>query len=273
VRDAAILLGMLAGVDESDPATRGQPSDIIAGLAAPLPANALRGARVGVMRDAAKFAPRVEEILNRAVDALRTAGAEVIDPIKAPDIDQINESEWELLCYEFKDGINTWFASLGPEGRVKSLAELIVFNVAHAEEELRFFGQETLITAQAKGPLTDHEYLDARALAQRLARDEGIDRLMNDHQLDAIVALTAGPAWLIDALNGDHFTGETSTLAAVAGYPSVTVPAGNDFGLPIGISFFGRAWTDVHLLAFAADFENRMRARSEPEFRPTADLR
>jgi amidase len=236
------------------------------------PPEALRGARLGIVREDATFNPRVVAILDRAVDVLLAAGAEVVDPVAPPDLDPINKAEWEVLCYEFKDGINAWFAALGPDAPVKSLADLIIFNVAHADEELRFFAQETLIAANARGPLTDAAYTEARNLAHRLSRAEGIDRIMDEHRLDALVVITAGPAWLIDAVNGDHFTGETSTLAAVAGYPSVTVPAGSDFGLPIGLSFFGRAWTEARLLAFAADFEKRTQARREPEFRPTVKL-
>jgi amidase len=262
---------VLAGRDTADVATNELPADLVLNFFATLRPDALRGARLGVMRKATTFHPRVEKLLDRATDVLRAAGAEVIDPIAAPDFDPINAAEWEVLCYEFKDGLNAWFTSLGPDAPVKSLAELIAFNSAHANDELRIFGQETLITAQAKGPLTEQAYLDARATARRLTRDEGIDKVMTEHRLDAIVMLTAGPAWLIDPVSGDHFTGETSTLAAVAGYPNVTVPAAFVYGLPVGISFVGRAWSEARLLALAADFEARTKARRMPEFRATVE--
>ena len=272
VRDAALLLATMAGRDPADAATAARPETMSLDLAAALSPGALQGARLGIMRDAAKFPPRTARVLDDAVAALRAAGAEIVDPIETPDLEKISAAEWEILCYEFKDGLNAWFASLGPDARVHSLADLIEFNTAHAAQELVYFGQELLVTAQAKGPLTDPAYLEAVAQARRLSRDEGIDALMEKHRLDAIVMLTAGPAWLIDPVNGDHFLGETSTLAAVAGYPSITVPAGGDFGLPVGLSFVGRAWSEARLLALAADFEARLPARRAPRFAPTVDL-
>ena len=268
VRDTALLLAAMQGGDASDPATMQRPAGMALDLSVALAPGALKGARLGIMRDVAKFPPRTARVLEDVLVALRVAGAEIIDPVEPPDLGKIWAAEWEILCYEFKDGINAWFASLGAGTRVKSLAELIEFNTAHADLELRHFGQERLVAAQAKGPLTEPAYLEALAQARRLSRDEGIDALLAIHRLDAIIMLTAGPAWLIDPVNGDHVMGETSALAAVAGYPSVTVPAGEDFGLPIGVSFVGGAWTEPRLLALAADFEARTRARRSPRFLP-----
>ncbi|MBE2215677.1 MAG: amidase [Opitutaceae bacterium] len=271
VRDAALLLAAMSGPDPADAACAGRPADLTRDFAAALTPGALRGARLGIMRDAATFPPRTSRVLDDVLAALRAAGAEIVDPVEAPAMEKISAAEWEILCYEFKDGINAWFASLGPDARVKSLADLIAFNTAQADRELRFFDQEILVASQAKGPLTDAAYLEAVTQARRLSRDEGIDAILAKHRLDAIVMLTAGPAWLIDPVNGDHFLGETSTLAAVAGYPNVTVPAGADFGLPIGVSFVGGAWTEARLLALAADFEARARVRRTPRFAATVD--
>jgi amidase len=269
VQDAAIILAVIAGPDARDEATREIPEELRLDFAAQLAPNALQGARLGIMREALAVNPRVQGILDEAIIALRAAGAEVIDPIAPPDLDAISTVEWEVLCFEFKAGVNAWFATLGPDAPVRSLSDLIRFNEAHAAQELVFYGQEILVTAEACGPLTEEKYVAARDRARRLARDEGIDRIMNEHQLDAIVVLTAGPAWLIDHVNGDTLTGESSTLAAVAGYPSITVPAGFDFGLPVGISFVGRAWSEGRLLALAADFEAKANARRPPAFLPT----
>ena len=266
VRDAAVLLGALAGPDPADAATRARPSDLRTDFPAALKRDALRGARIGVLRKAPWVSSRVELIWNQVNAALHEAGAVVIDLGNPPDITELNSAERIILSYEFKEGINAWFASLGADAPVKSLADLIGFNETHHTEELPFFGQEILVAAQARGPLTNQDYLDALALALRKSRDQGIDAMITKDQLDAIVTLSGGPAWLIDAVNGDQFTGGSSALAAIAGYPSVTVPAGADFGLPIGVSFIGRAWTDAPLLALAEDFETHTHARREPSF-------
>jgi amidase len=269
VGDAAILLRVLAGADPADAATQVRPVNDQDGLAAKLPADALRGARLGVMRQAMKTSSRVEALWIGIIAALRKAGAEIVDPVAPPDFARIWPAEEIILNYEFKAGINAWLASLGPDASVKSLAELIAFNEAHRAQEMAFFGQEALVNAQALGGLDAPGYLEARALARRLSRDEGIDAIMTKDRLDAIVTITAGPAWPTDHVNGDHFTGGSSSMAAVAGYPSVTVPAGDDFGLPIGVSFTGRAWSEAALLALAADFEAVTHVRRAPQFLPT----
>ncbi len=273
VRDAAILLGALAAADPRDAATQPRPADLAADFAAALKPGALKGARLGIVRGPFTFHPRMEAVLTGLVAALRAAGAVVVDPLELPVMKKLSEPEDAVLHYEFKDGLNAWFASLGPGAPVKSLAELIAFNEAHRAQEMPFFAQEELIAAQARGPLTEPAYRDALALGRKLARTEGIDAAMDANQLDALVALSSGPAWPIDPVNGDHFTGDSTSLAAVAGYPSVTVPAGHVFGLPIGLSFFGRAWSEGKLLALAADFETRTHARREPTFPPHVEVR
>lgn len=267
VRDAAALLGVLAAADGRDPATQarpaGLPTDYMAGLNQP----ALAGARLGLFRAGMALTPKTEAVLAAAVAVLRAAGAEVVDPVDVPGQKEMGDAEFEVLLYEFKDGLNAYFASLGPGALVKSLEELIAFNRAQADRELPYFGQELLEQAQAKGPLTEKAYLDALATCRRLARAEGIDAVLAHHRLDALVTLTNGPAWLIDPVNGDSYTGGSSSLAAVAGYPSITVPAGHIMGLPLGLSFIGTAWSELRLLQLAADFERRQPVRRPPEFR------
>jgi amidase len=269
VRDAALLLGVLAEADVRDGATQARPADLPRDYTEGLDARALSGARLGVVRAAMDLNPKTEAVLAAAVTAMRAAGAEVVDPVEIAGMKELNNAEFEVLLYEFKDGLNAYFASLGSEAPIKSLTELIAFNAAHSQEEMPYFRQELLEQAQAKGPLTDKAYTDALATCRRLARTEGIDAVMAQHRLDALVTLTNGPAWLIDPVSGDSYTGGTSTLAAVAGYPSVTVPAGQIMGLPVGLLFTGRAWSELKLLQLAADFERRTGARVPPQFQPT----
>jgi amidase len=264
VRDAAALLTVLAGSDPADVATSHQPdglnTNFVAGLGSPV----LNGARVGVLRGPFRLSRKTEPILDAAVAMLQSAGAEIIELGFLPTLPQLSAAEFDVLLYEFKAGLNAYFQSLGESSRIKTIGDLIAFNEAHAAEELAFFGQEYLQLAEAMGPLSDPAYLEALADCDRLARAEGIDAVIAMHQLDTIVTVTTGPAGLIDPVNGDSSTGGSSTLAAVAGYPSVTVPAGQICGLPIGISFTGPAWSDARQLALAADFEGRTRARREP---------
>ncbi len=267
VRDAALLLGVLASADARDAATQAQPADRPTDFTAGLGEPALAGARLGIFRGGMALTPKTEAVLADAIAALRAAGAEIVDPVEIAGQKELGDAEFEVLLYEFKDGLNAYFASLGPDAPVKSLEELIAFNRAHADREMPYFGQELLEQAQAKGPLTDQAYRDALATCRRLARTEGIDAALAKHRLDALVTLTNGPAWLIDPVNGDSYTGGSSSLAAVAGYPSVTVPAGHILGLPVGISFTGKAWSEARLLQLAADFERRTAARRKPDFR------
>jgi amidase len=256
VADAALLLGVLAGKDFSsalDPA-------------------GLEGARIGVARNLFGFNDRVDRVLEEALRAIREAGALLVDPANLPAVKQLEDAELDVLLYEFKDGLNKYLAGLGPETPARSLAALIDFNEQHRDREMPYFGQELFLQAQAKGPLTDRAYRQALSTCRRLARAEGIDATLRKHRLAAIVAPTGGPAWVTDLLNGDHFTGGSSTLPAVAGYPAITVPAGFASGLPIGITFIGPARSDWRLIKLAYAFEQATRLRRKPSFLPTADL-
>ncbi len=269
VRDAALLLGVLAGPDREDAATLRRPAGWAADFSQPLAPGGLQGARLGVVRGPFGFHPRMQVLLTALVAELRAAGAELVDPVEFPAAAQLEQAEEEVLLYEFKDGLNRYLAGLGRTSAVKSLADVIAFNRRQADREMAYFGQELLERAQAQGPLTEPAYAAARATCLRLARTEGIDAVMAVHRLDALVAITNGPAWPSDPVNGDPFTGSSATLAAVAGYPSVTVPATAVAGLPVGLSFFGRAWSEPALLRLAVDFEQRTRARREPQFLPS----
>jgi amidase len=226
----------------------------------------LRGARIGVARNFCGFSPRVDAVFEASLAALRDAGAVIIDPANIATAKQIDEPEYEVLLYEFKADLNAYLAGLGPEAPVHSLADVIAFNEANRARVMPYFGQEHMLMAEARGPLTEAKYLRALADCRRLARDEGIDATLAKHQLDAIVAPSGGPAWLTDYVNGDHYVGGSSTPAAVAGYPSITVPAGHVCRLPVGISFIGAAWSEPALIRYAYAFEQATRARKAPQF-------
>jgi amidase len=273
VRDAVVVLAALAGQDGRDAATAGIPAGLAAALAAPLKPGALRGARIGVVRGPFGFHARMEPALAVLVAALRAAGAEVVDPVKVGSLGQFGSATGDLLSYEFKDGLNRYLAAPGRVTPMKSLTDLITFNEAHRAEELALFGQEDFTAAQARGPLTDPAYRDTLAKCLKLARTEGLDAALDTDRLDALVMFTRGVAMLTDPLNGEGGSGSSLTLAAVAGYPSVTVPAVQFFGLPVGLSFVGRPWSEAKLLALAADFEAATKARREPQFLSTAALK
>ncbi|MBU6399354.1 MAG: amidase [Verrucomicrobia bacterium] len=272
VADAAALLGAMTGVDAADAATLDSAGKARDNYTRFLEPTALRGARLGVARNYFGWHPRVDQVMEAALAALRRQGAVLIDPARLPSNEKLGNAEYQVMLYEFKAGLNAYLAALGPGAPVKSLADLIAFNERHRARELRLFGQETLLEAQAKGPLTEPAYLQARARCLAWARDDGIDALMDKHQLDAIIAPTSGPAHRVDLVLGDTGLDDSTTYAAVAGYPSLTLPAGTVCGLPVGISFFGRAWTEPKLIALAYAFEQATRARSSPQFLPTARL-
>ena len=272
VTDAAILLGALTGADPRDDATQSSMGKSHRDYKTFLDPNGLRGARIGVARNFFGFHERVDKVMERAIAEMKSHGAIVVDPADIPTKGKFDGSEFEVLLYEFKADLNTYLASLGAEAPVHSMKEVIAFNEQNRERELPHFGQEIFLKAQEKGPLTDKAYLDALEKNHRLARAEGIDAVMNQHQLDALITPTAGPAWVTDLVNGDHETGGSSSPAAVAGYPSVTVPAGQVSGLPVGISFFGRVYSEPTLLKVAFAFEQATAARRPPRFLPTADL-
>lgn len=271
VRDAAIVLGTLTGIDRRDNATEGSRGHTHRDYAQFLDANGLHGARIGVARKFFGANTRANKILDSALASMKRAGAEIIDPADLPTHGKFGNAEHDLMLYEFKAGLNAYFASLESKAPVRSLQDVIAFNEQNKKRELRFFGQETMVRAQAKGPLTEQAYLDAVATARRLAGREGIDAVMDEHRLDAIVAPTSGPAGVIDPIYGDRDEGGSSSPAAVAGYPDITVPAGDAFGLPLGISFFGRAWSEPVLLKIAFAFEQLTKARKPPKFLPTVD--
>jgi amidase len=273
VADAVALLGVLAAPDPDDSATAAARNRAAIDWSAALSAATLRGKRLGVAREMFGFNPHVDRVLERALTALREGGAELID-IELPTRNQFGDSEFEVLLYEFKADLETYLAARGEAAPYKTLAQLIEFNERHRDREMPYFGQEIFEMAVEKGPLTDKAYRDALEKNHRLTRAEGIDRAVQANRLDAIVAPTGGPAWPTDLVNGDHFGGGSSSMAAVAGYPNITVPAGLVFGLPVGLSFFGPAWSEDRLIGVAAGFEKVLdgEGRSAPTFRETADL-
>lgn len=272
VHDAALLLSVMAGVDPADAATHAAIDHIQPDYTRFLDANGLKGARIGVARKMFTNNPAVTKLIEGALDAMKKAGAEIIDPADLPSQGQLGNAEFQVLCYEFKDGLNAYLGKLGPSAKVHSLADAIAFNERNSDWEMPFFGQEDFEFCQKKGPLTDKDYLDVLAKCRKLSRDEGIDAAVAKYKLDAIVAPTSGPAWLIDYVNGDADVGGCSPAAAVAGYPHITVPAGLVWGLPVGVSFFGPAWSEPTLLKLAYAYEQLTRARRAPLFLSTVPM-
>jgi amidase len=266
VKDAAILLGALVGIDPKDAATAASGGKFHTDYARFLDADGFRGARIGVARQFFGIHPGVTQLMESAIAEMKRLGAELIDPADIPTRGQFDKSEFEVLLYEFKADLNAYLAGLPDSVTCRTLADLIEFNEQNKDKEMPHFGQEIFLQAQEKGPLTDKAYLDALAKNLRLSRDEGIDAVMNEHRLDAIIAPTGGPAWITDHVNGDHFLGASSTPAAVAGYPNITVPAGFVRGLPVGLSIFGRAWSEPTLIKLAFSFEQATKHRKAPEF-------
>lgn len=269
VRDAAILLGALTGVDEVDSATSESRGKSYADYTQFLVADGLRGARIGVVRSTFGFNGAVDALMGTALDVLKAQGAVLVDPAEIETHGKFDESESTVFMYELKADLNAYLARLGPRAPVHTLQEVIEFNENHREQEMPYFGQELFLKAQLKGPLTSQEYLDAVKKNHQLARTEGIDAVMDKNKLDALVAPTGGPAWLTDLVAGDHFGGGSSSFAAVAGYPNINVPAGEVFGLPVGISFFGRAWSEPVLIRIAYAYEQASKLRKAPQFLPT----
>ncbi len=273
VADAAVLLAALAGPDPADPATRAAREHARPDYRRFLDPDGLRGARIGVARRKVYgSSPPADRIFDAAVEEMRRRGAVIVDPADIPHLGEYDDAEMEVLLHELKAGIDAWLPEWAPGARVKTLADVIAFDEARRDEEMRFFGQDLLVKAQAKGPLTSPAYRKALETCGRLSRTQGLDAVFARHRLDAIVAPTGGPAWTIDLVNGDHFVEGSSTPAAVAGYPSITVPAGQAFGLPVGVSFIGKAWEEGKLLRLAYAYEQATRKRRPPRFLPTADL-
>jgi amidase len=272
VADAAALLGAMTGIDPRDPATSASVDHTLIDYTQFLDASGLKGARIGVARTYFGFDARVDTIMEACLQAMKIAGAELVDPVVVVPESKLQGDEIQVLLYEFKADLNAYLAELGPAAPVKTMAEIIRFNEAHKQQTMPYFGQERMLKSQAKGPLTQPRYLQALGRGRRLAQ-EGIDKPLQEHHLDAIIAPTGGPAWMIDLVNGDHYSGGGfSSPAAVAGYPHITVPAGYIFGLPVGISFFASAWQEPTLLRLAYAFEQATQFRQSPRFLATADL-
>jgi amidase len=269
VADAAILLGVIAGVDPRDAVTQESADKAGADYTQYLDRNGLRGARIGVARKYFGFSNEVDRLINDAIEAMKRSGAIIIDPVELAPPKEYEDSELEVLLYEFKHGLNKYLSELGPRAPFRSLKDVIEFNEKNRSREMPYFAQELFLKAEAKGPLTSPEYLKALEKNRRLSRKQGIDAVIDKDRLDAIVAPTGGPSWMTDLVNGDHFAGGSSTPAAVAGYPAISVPAGFIQGLPVGISFFGGAYSEPVLIKLAYAFEQVTKHRRAPGFLPT----
>jgi amidase len=270
VADAAALLTVLAGADPRDPATDAAAGHVEADYTRFLDPAGLRGARIGVAR--AKFfgySEVTDRLAEAAIGVLRREGAVVVDPADIPNAGTYDDAELDVLLFELKADLNAYLETLGPSAPVRSLADVIAFNERERAREMPYFGQELFVQAEAKGPLTTPAYRKALATCGRLARSRGIDAVMAKHKLDALVAPTGNPAWPTDVVNGDHFTGSSSTPAAVARYPSVSVPMGYAWGLPVNLSFIGTAWSEPTLIRLAYAFEQITMHRKAPAFLPT----
>lgn len=270
VKDAAILLGALAEFDPQDAENHLGKGKIYTDYTQFLNGNGLAGMRIGIASQMIGFDDRVDELFKKAVETLKEHGAEIVEEVKFKNNRKWGGPSYEVLLYEFKADLNRYLQE-HPSAPVKSLAEIIEFNKNHAKEEMPWFGQEIFLEAEKKGDLQSEEYLKALKDAKRYAGKEGIDAVMKEHNLDAIIAQTNGPAWTIDWVNGDHFSGGSSSPAAISGYPNVTVPMGYIHGLPVGISFFGKAWSEPKLLKIAYAYEQATKHRKAPEFLKTLE--
>ncbi|HEV2399322.1 MAG TPA: amidase [Candidatus Sulfotelmatobacter sp.] len=269
VRDAATLLGALTGADAEDSATAASAGKSQTDYTQYCDPNGLKGARIGVVRKYFGFNDAVDALMQQSIDVMKKQGATIVDPADIETLGKFDESELLVFMYELKADLNAYLARLGPSAPVHTLRDIIEFNDHNRTKEMPYFGQDLFVKSESKGPLTDKAYLDAVAKNHQLARAEGIDAVMDKHHLDALVAPTGGPAWLTDLINGDHSAGGSSNAAAVAGYPNINVTAGFIFGLPVGISFFGRAWSEPTLIKLAYAFEQATKARQAPRFLPS----
>lgn len=266
VRDAALLLNGMIGRDATDSAMRSAPASLPTDYTRTLDADGLRGLRIGVARNYFGFDTRVDALMEEAIRTMRDRGAVIIENANVPNADSYGRQEQEVLLYEFKAGLNAYLGALPASSPVHSLAELILWNERHADTELQWFGQELLTQAQKRGPLSSPAYRRARETCVRLSRREGIDAVVRRTRCDVLVGPTGGPAWTIDLVTGDHFGGGVSSAPAVAGYPHLTVPAGLVAGLPVGISFFGPAWSEPQLLRAGFAYELAATHRVRPAF-------
>jgi amidase len=267
VSDAAFMLGLLTGTDPLDSATAAAQDRKSEDYSRFLDAEGLKGARIGVARNFFGFNDMVDQLMEEAIMAMREKGAEIIDPANIETAKEIGDIEFDILLYEFKDDLNRYLANLPASVTVRNLTDLIAFNESNKAKEMPWFGQELFVMANKKGPLTDKVYLKEVADLKRLSGKEGIDATLQKNKLDAIIAPTGGPSWKTDWVNGDHFSGGSSAPAACAGYPAITVPAGFIFGLPVGITFMGTAWSEPTLIKIAYAFEQATRHRKAPEYK------
>jgi amidase len=273
VADAVAVLAAIAGVDPDDAPTRHAPPGLLHRYERLLDSRGLQGMRLGVPRKAMfGGSPHADRLVDAALDTMKSLGAVVVDPIDLTMPDGLGDHEFDVLLYEFKAGLNAYLASLGPKAPVKTLDEAIAFNDRNKAREMPYFGQEIFLKAKGKGPLSSPAYRRALALSKRATQASGIDKVCAAHRLDALVAPTSGPASLTDLVNGDYGPGGSSSVAAVAGYPHITVPAGFAFGLPVGISFFGKAWSEPTLIRIAYAYEQATKHRKPPRFLPTVEL-
>jgi amidase len=266
VADAAMLLTAMAGVDSADPSGAAAQGKIAADYSTFLKTDALKGKRFGLVRQAMGYHPDVDASMMKAVDAIKAAGGEVID-VKIGGYNSWNDPEFTVLLYEFKDGLNAYLKKAG--AKHASLEALIAYNTANAAQVMPFFGQEIFEQAQAKGPITDAAYVKARADARRLAGKDGLLAALDSNKLDALIAPSLSPAWPTDHVLGDHFVGAGYGMSAVGGTPSITVPSGDSHGLPLGVTFMGRAYSEGELIGFGYALEQAMHARRPPAFTKT----
>jgi amidase len=270
VADAALMLAAMAGIDPQDEITKyssGRSTD----YAAALVKDGLKGMRLGVARNIFGHNDVMDALMEKALQLMQAQGATLVD-VEVPNMDKYGDTETAVLLHEFKPDLAAWLAGYAPHAKIRNMADLIAFNEKHRDREMPYFAQEHLIKSQAKAGLESREYLDALANNHKYAREEGIDKVMKEHKLDALVAPTDGPAWLSDYVAGDHYSGGFSTPAAVAGYPHITVPAGQVHGLPVGISFVGGPWSEAALIRMAYAYEQASLARKAPTYRASVKL-
>jgi amidase len=273
VADAAALLTAIVGFDADDAVTKAAGVKMVRDYTKALDAAGAKGMRIGVPRKALFGSnPHADRLVDEAIAVLKSLGAEIVDPVNLSIAKSLGDHEYQVLLYEFKADLNAYFASLGPNAPVKSLRDAIEFNERHKDREMPYFGQEIFLDAEKKGPLTTPEYKKALAASKTAAGQLGIDRVMAAHRLDALVAPTSGPAGLADLVNGDYGSGGCSTLPAVSGYPHITVPAGFAFGLPVGVSFFGKNFSEMTLIRIAYAYEQATKHRKAPTFLATAEI-
>jgi amidase len=271
VADAAALLYGMAGTDTKDTSSSAYADRLMRGYKSLLDKGGLKGARIGVARTFFGFHEKVDRLMEEVIASLKSEGAVIVDPAEITPKERYGDAEYEVLLYEFKADLNTYLASR-PRSTVKTLKDLIAFNEEHRKEVMPYFEQEIFLMAEKKGDLTSTDYLKALETCRRLSRTEGIDKALKDHNLEAVIAATDGPAWVTDLVTGDHFLGGSSTPAAVSGYASITLPAGYVFGLPVGVSFISGAFSEPRLITLAYAFEQATKHRRPPRFLPEADL-